>query len=1052
MKGKRVWSFASFLLLGIPAFGQGTGTIHGAVTDPSVAAVPRAEVTAVLGGRGATRTVATDAHGAFVFPELPIGIYSVRVAMSGFKTFLQSGVELTANANVRVDAQLQVGDATQSVEVTSDAPLVDSRSSTVGTLIDQQRVTDLPINGRNVIGLAGLLPGVASVSAPQTFTGDRSGPTVSVSGSRQNENLFLFDGADFNAVFRNTGLNYPPPDALQEVKVLTNSFSAEYGRNAGAVFNVVTKSGTNQLHGAAWEFLRNQDLNARTFFAPSIKPQLIQNQFGAAAGGPVIKNKLFLFGSYEGLRIRPSALGTSAFPLTAAERAGNFSGEKPVTDPLSSAQFPNNQIPVSRVDPVAAKLISPTYMPLPNGANGLLVTSFPEPQNTDQGLFRIDYNAGRHTIDARYNYNYATQVATAGQVPSYLPLNETMGVHSAVLGDTFVIRPNLLNQIRFSFNRVIPTIANLNPIDLADLGGSFPLIGPKIPPAVAITSRITLGNGSTVNAYTVNQSMQADDSINWNVGQHSVKAGFGVLYLRYLNRSYSETMGDFTFSGLITGNAAADFLLGQAQTMAVGSPVLEQAGVQTNLYSYAQDDWKVTAHLTLNLGLRYELPLPWVHPENEWGTLHVGQQSTVIPTAPAGMVFPGDANTPRGLVPTRWNDFAPRFGFAWDPFGDGRTSVRGAYGIFFETINSDIIQNSGQPFRYTYTFNNVSLSNPLSGQPPIPLVLNLKNPTFVGLQQIFYPDPTLKSPSVQQFNLNVQRQLWKDLEVQVGYFGKLGRHLEIGLSPNPALPAPNQTLANETSRRILPQYGNNSEISTEANSSYNALQVEVNKRFSQGFSVQGAYTFNRSLDDSSAYSLGASVPNVFNLHTQWALSDFYAKQIASFSWIWDLPRLTHYNAALRFAAGGWQANGLVSLQSGTPINVLTGADNALSGNPNQRPNVIGNPVLPGGRSTAAEIAEWFNPAAFAVPAAGTYGNAGRNALIGPGAKVANLALIKNFGVPFREGMRLQFRSEFFNLFNTVNFSNPNATLGASMGRITSTSGARVIQFALKLLF
>jgi outer membrane receptor protein involved in Fe transport len=1043
-----------FFLFGMPgAFAQGTGTIHGAVTDQSAASVLNAKVTAVLGERGATRTVSTDAQGSYVFPELPVGAYTVRVEVSGFKTFVQSGVELTANANARVDARLEVGDATQSVSVTAEASLVDSRSSTVGTLIDQHTVVDLPINGRNVIALAGLLPGVANVSAPQTFTGDRSGPTISVSGSRQNENLYLFDGADFNAVFRNTGLNYPPPDALQEVKVLTNSFSAEYGRNAGAIFNVVTKSGANQIHGSTWEFLRNQDLNARTFFAPSTKPQLIQNQFGAAAGGPIIRNKLFLFGSYEGLRIRPAALGTNAFPLTAAERAGDFSSAKPVTDPLSNSPFSNNQIPVSRFDPVAAKLISPNYMPLPNGAGGLLVTTFPQPQNNDQGLFRIDYNAGRHTIDTRYNYNYAAQVATAGQVPTYLPLDQTMGVHSAVIGDTFIIRPNLLNQIRLSFNRAVPTITNLNPISLSDLGGNFPALGPKIPPAIAITSRITLGNGSTVNTIGVNQAMQADDSVTWTTGRHSVKAGFGVLHLQYLNRSFFETMGDFTFSGLITGNAAADFLLGKAQSMTVASPVLEQAGLQTNLYTYVQDDWKIKPRLTLNLGLRYELPLPWVHPHDEWGTLHAGQQSTMIPTAPLGMVFPGDANTPRGLVPTRAHNFAPRFGFAWDPFGDGRTSIRGAYGIFFETVNSDIIQNTSQPYRYTFTFSPVaSLVDPLAGQPPIPLGLNLKNPQFVGLQQIFYPDPTLRSPYVQQFNLNVQRQIWKDLQIQAGYFGKLGRDLLLGISPNPALPAPGATLANENNRRILPAFGNNSEISSESNSSYNALEVEANKRFSHNFSVQGAYTFSRSLDNSSAYSLGAAVPNVFNLHSQWSLSDFYSKQIASFSWIWDLPRLTGYHPALRFIGGGWQVNGLVSLRTGTPFNVLTGADNALSGTPSQRPAVLGDPVLPGGRSTAAKVAQWFNPAAFAAPAANTYGNAGRNALIGPASRIANLALFKNFPIPFREAMQLQFRSEFFNLFNRANFSNPNATLGASMGRITGTDSARVIQFALKFLF
>jgi len=1032
---------------------QDTGTIVGTVRDPAALVIANAKVTATLKERGVTRTVTADAEGNYVLPLLPIGTYTITVEQQGFKTFSQAGIGLTANENARVDAKLEVGSVSQEVAVTAEAPLVDSRSSTVGTLIDSRRVVDLPINGRNIIALASTLPGVAAVSAPETFTGDRSGPTVSVSGSRQNENLFLFDGADYNAVFRNTGLNYPPPDALQEVKVLTNSFSAEYGRNAGAVFNVVTKSGTNQLHGSAWEFLRNQNLNARNFFALS-NPQLIQNQFGAAAGGPIKKDKLFIFGSYEGLRIRPAALGTSAFPLTTAERAGDFSGSpKPVMDPLTNAPFPNNQIPASRIDPVAAKLSSPNLMPLPNAPGGSLVTTFPEPQNNDQGLLRLDYNAGAHTIEGRYNQNFAGQIATAGNVPSYLPLNETMRVQSAIVGDTWVIKPQLLNQARVSFNRVVPTITNLNPTDLADLGGNFPLLGPKIPPAVAISGRITLGNGSTVDTLTVNQSVQFEDDVNWTHSAHTVKAGFGLYHMRYLNRSYFETMGDFSFSGIITGNAAADFLLGKPQTMTVASPVLEQAGLETNTYYFVQDDWKVTSRLTLNLGMRYELPLPWVHPGNEWGTLHVGQQSTVIPTAPVGMVFPGDANTPRGLIQTDKNNFAPRFGFAWDPFGNGRTSVRGAYGIFYETVNSDIIQNTSQPFRYTFTINQPdSLTNPLLGQPAIPLTLNLKNPPFIGLQQIFYPDPTLRTPYVQDFNLNVQREVAKDLEIQVGYFGKLGHKLLLGLSPNPAVYAPGATLSNEDNRRILHGFGNNSEISSESNSSYNALQVEINKRFSHNFSVQGAYTFARSLDGASAYSLGAAVPNVFNLHSQWALSDFFSKNIASFSWLWDLPRLTDYNPLMRFAAGGWEADGLVTLNSGQPINVLTGADNALSGTPNQRPNVVGNPVLSNSRTRAAEIQAWFNAAAFAAPAPGAYGDAGRNALLGPGAATVNLGLYKSFALPGREGLRLQFRCEFFNLFNNVNLSNPNATLGSSMGRITSAQSARVIQFALKLLF
>ena len=371
-------------------------------------------------------------------------------------------------------------------------------------------------------------------------------------------------------------------------------------------------------------------------------------------------------------------------------------------------------------------------------------------------------------------------------------------------------------------------------------------------------------------------------------------------------------------------------------------------------------------------------------------------------------------------------------------------------------MNSDVIQNTGQPYRYTFTINQpVSLVDSLQGQPPIPLVLNLKNPVFTGLQQLFYPDPGLRSPYVQNFNVNVQREIVQDLAVQVGYFGKLGRKLLMGLPSNPGIFAPGATLANLDSRRLLePGFGNDTVLSSEANSSYNSLQVQVNKRFSHRFELAGAYTLSRSLDQASAIAIGGAVPNIFDLHTQWGVSDFFSKHIASFSWVWDLPALQRSNAALRAVAGGWQMNGLVSLRSGTPINLLTGADNALSGTPNQRPNVSGNPVLSSDRPRAAQILAWFDRTVFAAPAAGAYGNVGRNALIGPAAATTNLAVFKAFRIPGREGLRLQFRSEFFNLFNSVNLGNPNATVssGATMGRITSAADARVIQFALKFLF
>ena len=1044
------------LLTASTVWGQGAGTIHGTVTDPSNSAIPGAKVTATLVGRGMTRTVSSGERGEYVLPLLPVGTYTVQVEVQGFQTFRQEQIEVTANENVRVDSQMKVGAVSDSVLVTAEAPQVDSRSSVVGTLIDSRRVVEIPINGRNVMGLASMLPGVSQVTAPQTFTGDRDGATIAISGARPTQNAFLFDGGFFNALFRNSGLNYPPPDALQEVKVLTNSFGAEYGRNAGAVFNVVTRSGTNELHGSGWEFFRNHNLNARNFFAPAAKPKLIQNQFGGTLGGPIRKNKLFLFGSFEGLRIRPATLAASSFPLTAAERAGDFSSAATLRDPLNGQPFANKQIPVSRFDPVAAQILSKELMPLPNLPGGQYRTTYPSPQDNNNLMVRGDYASAAHTLEARYYWNKSKASTYSGDIPTYLPQGQGGLTQSVTLGDTWVLRPNLLLQSRLSYSRYYNSIEVLNRSHISDLGSKLPVIGPKMPAAITVTGRVTLGNGSGLDSLDVNESWDFNQSLNWTRNNHTVKAGWQVLKVRYLNRTYWQSSGVFTMNGQLSGYAAADFALGRAATLIVASPDLEQSGLQTNFFGYVQDDWRISRRLTLNLGLRYELPLPWVQPDDLWSTFRAGQKSTRIPTAPTGIVFPGDAGVPRGMIQTDRNNFAPRVGFAWDVTGDGRTSLRGAYGIFYDATNADLIQNVGQPFRYTFTISTpASLADPLLGQPAIPLGLNLANPVFTGTQDLAYPDPAFRSGYVQSFNLNVQRQVVKDLAIQVGYVGRQGRKLIMGFSANPGIYGPGATLANLASRRVYPGFGELRSISSLANSGYNGLQVEATKRFSHGFSVQGAYTFSRSIDMKSAIaSVGATSPNVFNLRSEIGLSDFHASHIANMSWMWDIPKVLGSGPVLKAITSGWQVNGLVNLRTGLPFNVQSGADAALTGTTNQRPNVLGNPVLSADRPREQQILAWFDRTMFGPAATGQFGNAGRNALIGPGQAVMNAGVFRAFKLPMREGVKLQFRSEFFNITNRVNLGQPNATLsaGANMGRITSAQAARVIQFACKIAF
>ncbi|HWB96044.1 MAG TPA: carboxypeptidase regulatory-like domain-containing protein [Bryobacteraceae bacterium] len=1060
---------------------QNTATILGTVADPSGAVIAEAKITAADERTGFSRSVTSDAGGAYLIPLLPIGNnYRVTVEATGFKTHVQSGITLQLNQNARVDIRLEVGSVSENVTVTAGAPLVDTYSSQGGDVVESKRITELPLNGRNPLQLATLLPGVTVSQNPTALTGgDRSANFVSVNGSRLNETDYQLDGMRFQGSYNNSGLNYPSPDALEEFKLVTNSYSAEYGYYAGSIFTAVTRSGTNSLHGTGWEFLRNDALNARNFFSSSV-PILRQNQFGASSGFPILRNKVFGFASYQGLRIRGTSIASS-FPLTASERQGLFTST--IRDPLTNAPFPGNAIPANRVNPVSAKLLNDFIPVAPSFNGGQLITTGSNPTNVDQWVGKTDMLlSSKDTLSASYFFDKTTfnTPFASGPYPAYGQEQQDQVLWLLSLNHTHNFSPTMINQLRGGFSGQEENRGCDQKLTPRDLGINIDLEGPPEPPNVSVTGRFGMGASGTCVWVEGGMNWQVADSLTWVKGRHNLK--FGVdIYRRefHLNTAYLDP-GAFTFDGSATGNAAADFLLGSVTN--VTRRTLIDLGMRSwNSSYFVQDDFKVSRRLTLNLGLRYELLGPFAEyrgeeretvgiPQNV--NFRYGIQSTVFPAAPPGLLFVGDKapdfpdGLPNTMVKLDRHLFEPRIGFAFDLFGDGKTSLRGSYGLYsnahFGDMGAQSFQN--QPFDFGQSLFQPAggFSDPWRGfTNPFPHTLNLTDPSkqaFFLPSEVFGWDPNFVMPRIQSITLGVQREVIRNLAVDAGYDGKLSRHLEDTVNVNQAryIPGvdaagnPLSTLANTDARRILVPniYQKINMIQSGGNAAYHSFQLSVKYR-SERFTTLLAYTYSKSIDTGQSISVqGVVHQSNLNLNGDRGLSDFDRRQVLRWSWVYALPRFRK-QPVFDLIASGWELSGLTSVSSGPPFNVVSGRDNSLTGVGNDRPNVVGNWELPGGRSRGDQIAQYFNTTAFAANLSGQLGNLGRNVLIGPGLSNTDIAVMRNFRIS--ERFRLQFRSEFFNIFNQVNFNPPVATLTSSaFGRLSSAMAPRVVQFALKL--
>lgn len=1088
---KSFFSFAASLLF-LSAFGagsalgQGNATLVGVVTDSSRAVIPGAGVTLTNTGTGLRITATTDSGGRYSFTGLPVGEYRIDAVRAGFKKAAQSGVSLTAAESLTIDLTLEIGQVSDTVEVSGAVTNLETVSSAIRSVVSHELIEDLPLNGRNALQLQTLLPGAVNQTGARVSLSQEDG--VSVNGARGNDNNVLLDGGHNNDLYDGTPTSLPNPDALQEFSVLSSSFSAEYGRGAGSLVTAVTKSGTNSYHGSLYEYLRNDKLDARSFFGHAglvNKPTLKRNQFGANVGGPIIRDRTFLFFSWESLREKNATTNTGQVFPTAAERAGDFSQSKskPI-DPSTGARFPGDFIPLSRQSK-AAVAIGNLLFPLPNINGNQLIFNAPGSDTRDQYVGRFDHAfTSNDRVYFSYFYYDTYTKANAG-LPLFNGFNNWTNNH--LVGNyTKIISPTILNSLTYTLNR-LAFVRAADPILPDQFPGKPPEVAPGLryqnfgvntaaqAPQYPYSTRLGsfsgyFGTGGNTYFDVVPTAHEIRDTATLTRGAHLIKLGFDfALSEASRHEIFNADGASFDFNGSRAGNGFAEWLLGLPTSFQQYSTLRTDNQYKT-FGAFIQDDWKVRPNLTLNLGLRWE-PYFGIHDgRNEIIAYRPGVQSTKYPNAPLGLVVPGDPGVSSTTYAKDWNNVGPRIGFAWLPLGSGsKMTVRSAYGVFYNTERGYLLNETqlNQPFVLNVSIPNPpSFENPFanfSGGNPYPFT-----PPTTDQQRAAYkfilPMPISRffnqdasTPYNQQWNFSIQRELPGEIVITTAYVGSKGTKLWINRELNPAGFIPGNgsdgralsTNGNIDSRRLNRNFQGIDEAATSGSSTYHSLQVSATKRFSRGFYILSNYTWSKALDYESLDRNSSLAQDPNNVRAEHGPADFDRKHNFVTSFIYEFPSPWNQGLAGKFTKG-WSTNGIVRFLSGSPLTIAPGTDRALQGGGGQRVNVVGDPVL-SGRSFDQQRAQYFNTAAFALPSLGTFGNEGRNALYGPGQYNLDLSVFKTARV--REQARVEFRLEMFNALNHANLGNPNTTLNSTaFGRIDSVTGPRILQLGLKVIF
>ena len=1072
------------LLLAAALFSQqDMGVITGVVTDATGAGVPGARVTVTNRETNEARAVDTSESGAYTVGPLRVGRYDVAVEKQGFKKAVWQDIELHAQDRVRADLKLDVGQMAESVTITSEAPLLQSETSTLAKVIQESEIRRLPLNGRNFQQLAWSSPGIA----PATLSRDRDSG-FNAHGQPMTQNSFLIDGVDNNNNVmgmqdRKMQVVVPSLDAVAEFKVQTSNYSAEFGRNSGAVMIVSIKSGTNQFHGTAYEYLRNDIFDARDTFnyvdrngdGKADPEPLRQSQFGATVGGPVRRNQTFFFLSWEARREHHSQSDLAIVP-TADERNGIFARTlATINDPTTRQPFANNQVPRNRFDATAAKLLE--LWPQPNftgsGTRNNFIRNPPWAADRDAWDTRIDHNLsekdkifGRVSISPFQNVREGvfSEPARGGQ-NNDRALDDN-DARSVAFSYTRIFRPTLLNEFRYGFLRQKVDKRELTDQPLADLTAQYGIRG--IPPngrlfglpQFTLSGRINytgLGEPGSMPNFKIHQVHQYLDNVSWNRGNHNFKFGTDLRWNRSDIFGGASSHGGFTFDGSFTGISFADFLLGLTSQANLTSQLLGQMRFRNYMF-YALDDWKLTPRLTLNLGLRYELSTPWWEKHNNMNRLELaaGPKFNTITTAG----YCGDSWSCRALVNTDTNNWAPRAGLAYQ--WGARTVVRAGFGVFYGgqgSLGADGRGINNFPYNRSVTAQStanapaVQLSNGLPdgflGSPAAPPPQNLNWTVW---------DEHFPSPQVTQWNIAIQREIVRDVSLTVAYVGSGTSYIMDAYNSNGSDPGPPAT---ERNRRPIPMWNNINFRTPFGHATYHGMDVQLERRYTAGFSFSASYTWSHSLDNISEQfgSGGGGLQSVKDFASAKGNSNYDLRHRFVTAAVYELPfgrgrRWVRGGGILDYAIGGWQLSGLAGAQTGHYFTItVPNARTVLGASAlaDWWPDRIADPRL-----SARTADRWFNIAAFAQPrnADGTYrfGNAGRAILNGDGLFNFDAGLMKNFRATERVG--LQFRWEVFNLTNTPTLADPNVSLGSpdfSKSRGT-VSTPRQMQFALRVSF